>query len=132
MQFISNLSTYVLVIIIKSQEKIKPVKGCYLNFNLNGHNFSECKNQDFMSFSSRMLNLQRVLFCTGIDLNDIMQIDCLAYMYFVFYRFSLVGYIIQYFEVCYYRGTHSPQKISPINIYQKSEFLKFIISRINL
>ena len=25
-----------------------------------------------------MLNLHRVLFCTGIDLEDIMQIDCLA------------------------------------------------------
>ena len=30
-----------------------------------------------------MLNLHRVLFCTGIDLDDIMQIDCLAYKYFV-------------------------------------------------
>ena len=30
-----------------------------------------------------MLNLHRVLFCTGIDLDDIMQIDCLAYEYFV-------------------------------------------------
>ena len=26
-----------------------------------------------------MLNLHRVLFCTGIDLDDIMQIDCSAY-----------------------------------------------------
>ena len=31
-----------------------------------------------------MLNLHRALFCTGIDLDDIMQIDCLAYKYFVF------------------------------------------------
>ena len=30
-----------------------------------------------------MLNLHRVMFCTGIDLDDIMQIDCLAYKYFV-------------------------------------------------
>ena len=36
MKFISNLSTHVLVIIIKSQEKIKPVKWNFLNFNLNG------------------------------------------------------------------------------------------------
>ena len=56
-----------------------------------------------------------------------MQIDCLAYKYFVFYRFPLVGYNIWYCEVCDYRGT--PQ-ISPINIYQKSEFLKLIIIRI--
>ena len=33
-----------------------------------------------------MLNLHRVLFCTSIDL-DIMQIDCLAYKYFVFIAF---------------------------------------------
>ena len=26
-----------------------------------------------------MLNLHRVLLCTGIDIDDIMQIDCLAY-----------------------------------------------------
>ena len=45
-----------------------------------------------------------VLFCTGIDLDDIMQIDCLAYKYFVLYRFSLVGYIIWYCVVCDYRG----------------------------
>ena len=38
-----------------------------------------------------MLNLHRVLFCTGIDLDDIMQLDCLAYKYFVFNRFLLVG-----------------------------------------
>ena len=28
-----------------------------------------------------MLNLHRAIFCTGIDLDDIMQIDCLAYKY---------------------------------------------------
>ena len=44
-----------------------------------------------------MLNLHRVLFCTGIDLHDIMQIDCLAYKYFVFF--------IWYCVVCDYRGT---------------------------
>ena len=38
-------------------------------------------------------------------LDDIMQIDCLAYKYFVFYRFSLVGYNICYCVVCDYRGT---------------------------
>ena len=52
-----------------------------------------------------MLNLHMVLFCTGIDLDDIMQIDCLAYKYFVFNRFSLVGYNIWYCVVCDYRGT---------------------------
>ena len=74
-----------------------------------------------------MLNLYRVLFCTGIDLDDIIKIDCLAYKYFVFYRFSLVGYNIWYCVVCGYRGTH---QISPIYIYQKSEFLKLIMIRI--
>ena len=39
---------HVFVIIIKSQEKIKPVKWRFLNFNLSGQNFAECKNQDFM------------------------------------------------------------------------------------
>ena len=48
MKFISNLSMHVFVIMIKSQEKIKPVKWSFLNFNLNGQNFAECKNQDFM------------------------------------------------------------------------------------
>ena len=43
MKFVSNLSTHVFVIIIKSQEKIKPVKWSFLNFNLNGQNFGECK-----------------------------------------------------------------------------------------
>ena len=52
-----------------------------------------------------MLNLHRVLFCTDIDLDDIIQIDCLAYKYFVFYRFSLVGYNIWYCVVCDYRCT---------------------------
>ena len=67
----------MFVIIIKSQEKIKSVKGSFLNFSLNGQNFAECKNQYFMSTSSSMLILHRVLFCTHIDLDDIMQIDCL-------------------------------------------------------
>ena len=48
MKFILKLSTHVFVIIIKSQEKIKPVKWSFLNFNLNGQNFAESKNQDFM------------------------------------------------------------------------------------
>ena len=75
-----------------------------------------------------MLNLHRVLFFTVIDHDDIMHIDCLAYMCFVFYHFSLVGYNMWYCKVCDYRGT--PQ-INPIYIYQKSEFLKLIIIRIN-
>ena len=120
MKFISNLSTHVFVIIIKSQEKIKPVKWSFLNFNINGQNFAECKNQDFMLTSSNMLNLHRVLFCTGIDLDDIMKIDCLAYKYFVFNRFSLVGYNIWYCLVCDYMGH---PKICPICIYPKSECL---------
>ena len=57
-----------------------------------------------------MLNLHKVLFCTGIDLDDVMQIDCLAYRYFVFNCFILVCYNIWYCVVCDYRGT--PQ-ISP-------------------
>ena len=52
-----------------------------------------------------MLNLHRILFCTGIDLDDIMQIDCLVYKYFVFKRFSLVGYNMWYCVACDYRGT---------------------------
>ena len=72
-----------------------------------------------------MLNLHRVLFCTGIDLDDIMQIECLAYKNFVFYRFSFIGWLQHsYFVVCDYRGT---LQLSPIYIYQKSEFLKLII-----
>ena len=76
MKFISNLCTHMFVIIIKSKEKIKPVKCSFLNFNLNGQNVAECKNQDFMETSSSIFNLHRVLFCTGIYLDDIMQIDC--------------------------------------------------------
>ena len=55
-----------------------------------------------------MLNLHGVLFCTGIDLDNIMQNDCLAYKYFVFNRFSLVGYNIWYCLVCDFRGTPPP------------------------
>ena len=75
-----------------------------------------------------------VLICTGIDLDDIMQIVCLAYKYFVFNRFSLVdyntlvSYNTWYCVACDYKDT--PTQISPINIYQKSEFLKLIIMRI--
>ena len=52
-----------------------------------------------------MLNLHRVPFLAGIYLDDIMHIDYLAHKYFVFYRFSLVGYSIGYCVVCDYRGT---------------------------
>ena len=52
-----------------------------------------------------MLNLHRGPFCTVIDLDDMMQIDCLVYKYFVFYRFLLVGYNIWYCIVCDFRGT---------------------------
>ena len=57
-----------------------------------------------------MLNLHRVLFCTGKDLDDIMQIDCVAYKYFVFFRFSLDGYNIWYCAVCDYRDTPTPNQ----------------------
>ena len=67
---------------MKSQEKIEPVKWSFLNFNFNGQNFAECKKSLFYVNFQYMLNLYRVLFCTGIDLDDIM-----AYKYFVFYRF---------------------------------------------
>ena len=40
-----------------------------------------------------------------LDLDDIMKIDCLAYKYFVLYRFSLVGYNIWYCIASDYRGT---------------------------
>ena len=68
-----------------------------------------------------MLNLHRVLFCTGIDLDDIMQIDCLAYKHFVFNRFSLVGYNIWYCVVCDYRGTPNSAQFASIqnqNVYK--------------
>ena len=60
-----------------------------------------------------MLNLHRFLFCTGIDLDDIMQIDCLAYKYFVYYFFSLAGYDIWYCVVCDYRGSPPPPPNQP-------------------
>ena len=62
-----------------------------------------------------MLNLHRVLFCTGINLGEIMQIDCLANKYFVFYRFSLVDYNIWYFVVCDYRGTPKAAQFTSIS-----------------
>ena len=122
MKFISNLNTHVFVIIIKSQEKIRLVKWSFLNFNLNGQNFAECRNQDFMQTSSSMLNLHRVLFYTGIYLRDIMQIDCLAYQYFVFYRFSLVGYNIWYCVVCDYRGNPPPPKSAQLTSIRNQNF----------
>ena len=64
-----------------------------------------------MLTSSSMLNLHRALVYTGIDLDDIMQTDCLAYKYLALYRFSLFGYNIWYCVVCDYRGT---LQISPI------------------
>ena len=60
-----------------------------------------------------MLNLHRVLFCTGIGLDDIMQIDYLAYEYFVFCRFSLVGNKIWYCVVCDYWGNPPPPPTQP-------------------
>ena len=56
-----------------------------------------------------MLNLHRVLFCKGIDIDDI---DCLAYKNFVFYCFSLVGYNIWYCEVSDYRGTPNSAQLT--------------------
>ena len=56
-----------------------------------------------------MLNLHRVLFCTGIDLDDIMQIDYLAYNYFVFIAFYWLITTFWYCVVCDYRGTPPKQ-----------------------
>ena len=75
-----------------------------------------------------MLNLHIVLFCTGKDLDDIMQIDCLAYtnlFSIAFHRLVTTFGIVKYVII----GVHPPQ-ISQIYIYQKSEFLKLIIIRI--
>ena len=74
-----------------------------------------------------MLNLHRVLLCTCINLDDVMQIDCLALSILfsiVFHRLVTKFGIV---KVCDYRGT--PQ-ISPIYMYQKSEFLILIFIRI--
>ena len=57
-----------------------------------------------------MLNLHRVLFCTGIDLDDIMQIDYLAYNYFVFIAFYWLITTFWYCVVSDYRGTPPPPK----------------------
>ena len=61
--------------------------------------------------------LHIVLFVTGIDLDDIMQIDCLAYKFFVFYRFSMVDYNIWYCVVCDYRGTPPPPPPKQPNLH---------------
>ena len=63
-----------------------------------------------------MLDFHRVLFCTGIDLDNIMQIDCLAYKYF-FYRFSVVGYNIWYCVVCDSQGTPPPPPRNQPNLH---------------
>ena len=78
MKLISNLSAHVLIIIIKSKEKkIKAVKWCFLNFNLNSQKFAECKITDFYGKSKfqHELNLQRVLFCPSMICEDIKRID---------------------------------------------------------
>ena len=58
-----------------------------------------------------------VLLCTGIDLDDIMQIDYLAYKYFVFYRFLLVGFNFWYCVVCDFRGTPPPPHPTRPNLH---------------
>ena len=55
-----------------------------------------------------ILFLHRGLFCTGMDLDDIMYIDCLASTFLVFYRFSLVCYKIKYCVTYENRGTPPP------------------------
>ena len=77
-----------------------------------------------------MLNLHRVLFYTGIDRHDIMQIDCLAYKNFVFYRFLLVDYKIWYCVVCDYRGTPPPPPKQHNLHLSEIRILKLIIIRI--
>ena len=69
-----------------------------------------------------MLNLHRILFCTGIDLDDVMQIDCLDYKYFVFYRFLLAGYKIWYCVVCDYSGTPPPPKSTKLTSIRNQNF----------
>ena len=96
MKLISNLSTRVLIIIIKSQEKIKPVKWCFQDFNLKCQNLAESKIPDCYVNFQPMLNLHRVLFCTGMYFDD-MHINCLAYY---LNRLSLVGYNIWYCVTC--------------------------------
>ena len=51
------------------------------------------------------------MFCTGINLDDIMHIAYLAYKYLVFFHFSLVGYNIWYCVPCEYGGTPSRSPI---------------------
>ena len=70
-----------------------------------------------------MLNLRRVLFCTDLDLDDIMQIDCLAYKYFVFYSFLLVGYDIWYCVVRDYRDTSPGPKSAQFTSIRNQNFL---------
>ena len=69
-----------------------------------------------------MLKLHRDLFCKGIDIDDIMQIDYLAYKYYVYYRFSLVGYNIWYCVVCAYRGYHPPPKSAQYTSIRNQNF----------
>ena len=49
----------------------------------------------------KLLNLHRVLFCTGtgIALDDIVQIDCLAFKYFVKYLSHFIGWL-QHLALC--------------------------------
>ena len=59
-----------------------------------------------------MINLHRVLFCTGIDLDDFMQIDCLAYKYLFSIAFHwLVTTFGSICVVCDYRGTPPPPNL---------------------
>ena len=78
MKLISNLSAHA--IIIKSLEKIKPVKWCFLDFNLDDQNFTECKDVKFQ----HTLILHMVLVCAGMDFDDIMHMD----FFLSLYRFS--------------------------------------------
>ena len=94
MKSISNVSTHVLVTIIQSQEKIKPVKWYFLNFNFNGQTFTERKNPDFYVKFQHMLYLRKVLLCADIDFDDIMHIDYLFYKYFIFSLSLFVGWLL--------------------------------------
>ena len=62
MKFTSNLSAHVFVIIIKYQEKIKPVKWSFLNINLNGQNLKKikllCKLPAVCSFYMNFVSVQ--------------------------------------------------------------------------
>ena len=103
MLFLSTYAIYIKFVhtcVCYNSKISRPVKWSFLNFNLNGQNFAEGKNQDFMLSSSSMLNLHRILFCPGVDLDDtcIMQIDCFILYVFCF-QSLFIGWL-QHLVLC--------------------------------